>query len=546
MKSEDQTVTIVQTTPQDPKQSSKELIKKDLNGSVNKSDTELEAKKEDLIIYKESPYRFVIVITYCLLCFANGFQWVTFSSSAAKFGIAYNLSTTQVNIFSLLYMILYPFLCIPEGYLVDNYSTRLGLIIAASATLIGAALKCLVNISMEAVYFGQFLAAALQPMILNSPGRMAANWFRVNARTLVTTICCISNTIGILFGFVFHTFIIDEEVEGEVYKEQFFNYVFWEFILNVIFCLPSFFILRNKPLNPPSPSQERKEPSLCVSLKLLFTNKNFYYLLISSCFVIGYYNVFGTILNAYLFLYNITDAQSSYIYALSSGLGIFSSLGISALLDKYKKFKLIIIILSVSGCVLQIMFTFLLELSLKDHINQYAVGMVMYTLVTAVLIPIYTIGMNYVCEITYPVGESLTGGIMMSVSQISGIAGTFACDALILHYPNLKFLTNIVLLIFFLIATIVVFFLDDRLARNEKDTEVLDKLKAIDSPKNATNTQTPVGNEGEGVEGADNPQKLTMNKVDFRADTEVAQALKLNRDDGTNEIEDANGNGNQQ
>ena len=51
--------------------------------------------------------------------------------------------------------------------------------------------------------------------------------------------------------------------------------------------------------------------------------------------------------------------------------------------------------------------------------------------------------MNYACEITYPVGESINGGIMMSVSQISGIGGTFLCDYFISNYPEKKWITNL-------------------------------------------------------------------------------------------------------
>ena len=55
-------------------------------------------------------------------------------------------------------------------------------------------------------------------------------------------------------------------------------------------------------------------------------------------------------------------------------------------------------------------------------------------LTTLVLVtPFYTLGMNYACEITYPVGESINGGIMMTMSQLSGIGGTFLCDHFIQH-----------------------------------------------------------------------------------------------------------------
>ena len=99
---------------------------------------------------------------------------------------------------------------------------------------------------------------------------------------------------------------------------------------------------------------------------------------------------------------------------------MIASLVISWLLDKYKKFKLFQVILCISGTVLQALFTFLLELAKKKDFSAYAIGLVLYTLVNMIVVPFYTLGMNYACEITYPVGESINGGIMMTMSQLSG------------------------------------------------------------------------------------------------------------------------------
>ena len=469
----------------------------------------IETKQEE---YGETPYRWYVMISYFLLTFANGLQWVTFSACADNFSSAYNMPSWKVNMFSLMYMIIYPFVCIPEGWLVDSYSTRLGLIISAACTLSGAAMKLLVNKSMACAFIGQFLAGLFQPAILNSPGKIAANWFREDIRTLICTICCLSDTIGIFVGFLFHVPIIDDDAEGQEFKDDFFKYVFWEFILNAVFCIPTFFIFKNKPDIPPSPSQKVENtpqtPGLVDSLKLLFTNKRFIYLLISTLFIVGYYDVYGTIINSYFAIYNITDSQCSYIYAVSSVIGMISSLVMSWLLDKYKKFKLFMIGMAIVGSVFQALLTLLLELSVNHKsVNAYAVGMVMYSLVNAIVIPFYTIGMNYACEITYPVGESINGGIMMSMSQISGIAGTFLCDHLINHQEKKKYLSNIVLLGFFVIACIFVFLFDEKLDRHEVDAQGRNK---IDDGKKDNNDKDDSDEKKNIDENLDNPDKIEV------------------------------------
>ena len=473
------------------------------NKEKNNEPESLEVKEE--IRYKETSYRWFVMVSYFTLTFANGLQWVTFSSCADSFSTNYDMDSWKVNMFSLIYMIIYPFVCIPEGWLVDSYSTRLGLIISSACTLAASAFKLLINKSVAWAFVGQFFAGLFQPAILNSPGKIAANWFREDVRTVITTICCLSDTIGILVGFVYHLPFLDTDKTGDDYKSDFFNYMLAEFILCAVFCLPMFFVTKNKPEIPPSPSQETiQSPPLLESLKLLFTNKRFIYLLLSTFFVVGYYDVYGTIINSYFALYNISDSECSYIYFTSSVVGLISSLIISKILDKTKKFKLTMIILGISGTIFQAIFTLLLELTVTHKkMNQFAIGMVMYSLVNVIVVPFYTCGMNYACEITYPVGESINGGIMMSASQISGIAGTFLCDWLINTY-SLKYLTNIVLLGFFVFACVFVMLFDEKLDREEIEKagrEAEKKTKKISEGENIKKEEDEVKkSEGENLE----------------------------------------------
>ena len=442
------------------------------------------------VIYGETSYRWFVMISYCLCTFANGFQWVTFSAIASKFGYHYDLESWKVNMFSLIYMILYPFVCLPEGHLVDNYSTRLGIIIASICTVLASGFKLLVNYSIIWCYLGQFMASIFQPALVNSPGKISANWFREDIRTLICTLCCLSDSIGIFIGFLWNLMFIDENEENtDEYKSQVFNYLFSEFILSFLFCVPSFFIVKNKPDIPPSPSQveesrnnsvpniQAQNLSLMASVKLLFKNKRFIYLLISTFFVVGYYNVIGTLINPLFDLYSISGNDSSIIFFISNILGMVSSVIISKIVDKNKKFKLSMIILCVSGTIFEILLTIFLEIFKLENQNEsskreFAIALIINSLVTIVVMPFYTIGMNYACEITYPVGESINGGIMISVSQISGIGGTFLCDYYISNYPEKKWITNLIMSLFFVIGCIFVFLFDDKLDRHEIDSKV--------------------------------------------------------------------------
>ena len=63
---------------------------------------------------------------------------------------------------------------------------------------------------------------------------------------------------------------------------------------------------------------------------------------------------------------------------------------------------------------------------------------------------------------------------MMSMSQVSGISGTFLCDHLINHNKK-KYLTNVILLGFFFVASIFVFLFDEKLDRHEHEKDAKEK-----------------------------------------------------------------------
>ena len=271
-----------------------EVKTKNTTNTINMITTTKENK------YGEIPYRWFFLVSYCLLNFVNQMQWVCFSAILTDFSKNYNKPQWKINMFSLIYMIVYPIVCIPQAWMLDKFSIKISLKLAAATNIIGAGLKLLVNkdSSLASCYIGQVFACIFQPILLNSPGKISANWFREDIRTVICTICCSAIILGALIGFLWNLLFIKEDMEQDEFKDQVFYYFLSEFILCILFCAPTFFINKDKPEIPTSPSQEefdKKSPGLFESLKLLFTNVRFVYLFISYLLVVGYYDIISTI-----------------------------------------------------------------------------------------------------------------------------------------------------------------------------------------------------------------------------------------------------------
>jgi hypothetical protein len=136
----------------------------------------------------------------------------------------------------------------------------------------------------------------------------------------------------------------------------------------------------------------------------------------------GYYTLFVTIGEDYFSLYTEKGDDVSALMGFSNLAGILACIIVSTVLDKVRKYRLIFIILNIAAIVVHILLTTLLELT-SGH--GFLIVYILWCLVSSLTLPIFTCSMDYVCELTYPVGESITGGLIMSLSQISGLLAVY-------------------------------------------------------------------------------------------------------------------------
>jgi hypothetical protein len=54
-----------------------------------------------------------------------------------------------------------------------------------------------------------------------------------------------------------------------------------------------------------------------------------------------------------------------------------------------------------------------------------------------------SISFDFVCELTYPIGESITGGLLMTSSQFSGIFAVYVSGFFMDSFPQQRYLTNV-------------------------------------------------------------------------------------------------------
>jgi len=439
----------------------------------------IEKKENDTQKVEFSCYGIIIAIIFFLLNFVNGMHWITFAACAAKFGKFYHLDNIWVDGLSLIFMILYIFTTYHCSWFIDKKSMRWGLNFASLSLILGSIIKIFINTSIAFAYIGQIFTALLQPAILNSPAKIAATWFNDKWRVLVTSICCLSNTIGVMFGYIVHTFVMEENtINPKMFKNEFRNYLILEALITIIAGLLFIIFMREKPKNPPSNSQinrdSNKDKSSWTEIKELYANKNFRYLFISLSCIVGYVNILATIFNSYMAMYKISDTHASYISGIANFFGIITAIVVAAIIDRSKKYTLVLLICNIISIVFYVITTIVLESSKSK--NLYIIVGILFTLIIGSAIPIYSSGMDLVCELTYGIGESTSDGVIMLGNQIFGIIGIIISALLRTYLKRMKYLTNVFCILLFVISLFCLISLhkaNPELERTQQDKKVI-------------------------------------------------------------------------
>lgn len=186
------------------------------------------------------------------------------------------------------------------------------------------------------------------------------------------------------------------------------------------------FLFKKKPSIPPSPAAMLDRVGFCQSLKIMFTSCNFLILTLSVFCSDGALNSFTAVIEEIFSHYDYPDTHSytSLVSLLLFAIGFVSSLIIAVIADKTKKLKLLLIITNVFSTASIGLFTWFVGLR-----NKLLSG-AMCCLYGCFNIATVPLALEIGSEITYPVGESNSSGVIMTAAQLAAIVLTYTTSAL--------------------------------------------------------------------------------------------------------------------
>lgn len=363
--------------------------------------------------FKVYGYRWVVLLVYFFLNAFMQLQWITFAPITSEAVIFYNVPAIQIDLLSLIFMIVYIFVSIPASYVIDTWGIRIGIGIGAVLLGVFGFIKGFCGSSYTMVVIAQIGIALGQPFVLNAVTKVGVRWFPLHERATQAGIGVLAQFVGIIVAMAATPYLF------KTYGMEIMLMIYGIATLAgaVIFLIFN----RECPATPPCPQGHDKRIAVFAGLKHIFKQRDMIYLLIIFFIALGIFNAVTTWIEQIIRPRGFDITQAGITGALMMFGGILGAVILPVFSDKLRKRKVFMVLTSICimPCLIGLTFAgnymLLLASSLTFGFFLMGCGPISY---------------QYSAEICYPAPEATSQGLLVLVGQISGIIFIFGMDFL--------------------------------------------------------------------------------------------------------------------
>lgn len=337
--------------------------------------------------------------------------WITFapiSGAAAEF---YGVSDQQIGFLAMAFMIVYIPLAIPVAWVIDTYGYRKG--VGMGAVLLGVfgLSRGLFATDYTVVLITTIGIAISQPFFLNSFTTLAAKWFSIDERAMVSGLATVAMFIGIGIGMVATPPLI--LAYGIPTTQMIYG------IITAISAVLFFIFTREAPPTPPCPPELEERALMLDGLKQMLKLRDIWYMMFVFLVGMGIFNGISTWIENIVRPkgFSITEAGELGGFFLLGG--VLGAVVIPTLSDKYRKrkfFMLLGMILAIPGLIGVI------------SVTGYWPMVISVIVLGFFMVGLAPVGYQYAAEITYPAPEGTSNGLLVLAGQVS-VVFVYAMEA---------------------------------------------------------------------------------------------------------------------
>ncbi len=363
--------------------------------------------------FKVYSYRWMILFAYFILNALMQIQWIIFAPITSEAVAFYKVPAVQIDLLSLIFMIVYLFVSFPASYIIDTWGIRIGIGIGAILMGIFGFMKGFYGANYNMIIIAQIGLAVGQPFVLNSVTKVGARWFPLHERATQAGISVLAQFVGIIIAMALTPILL------KTYGMEKMLMIYGVATLAgaIIFIIFN----REQPPTPPCPPGHDERIAVFAGLKHIFKQKDMIYLLIFFFAALGIFNAVTTWIEQIISPRGFNIEQAGIAGALMMIGGVAGASTLPVLSDKMRKRKLFIVI----ACIGSIP-----GLAGMTYATNYGLLLASCAVFGFFLMAGGPVCFQYCAEITYPAPEATSQGLLMLAGQISGILFIFGMDML--------------------------------------------------------------------------------------------------------------------
>jgi MFS family permease len=355
------------------------------------------------VIYR---YRWVVLSVFILVNLTIQMLWITFGAITLPATEFYGVTDLQIGLLAMIFMIVYIPMSLPVSWAIDTWGFYKTVSLGAILMAVFGVLRGLLGSSYMAVLICTIGLAVSQPFIMNSWTKVAARWYPIQERATAVGLAAVGNFVGTGIGLWLTPRLIDE------YNISIPSVLLIYGCLGAVAAILFIVFAREYPPTAPCPPEMEARALMIEGLRSLVKSAPFWVLMFIFFIANCIFNGLSTWIEPIFRPRSYSPEQAGTLGGLLLLGAILGAFILPTLSDMLRKRK-IFLLLGILGAA-----PWLLVLTLAQNYWLLSISALVFGFLLIGLAPI---GYQYAAELTYPVPEGTSNGMLVLAGQVSVI-----------------------------------------------------------------------------------------------------------------------------
>jgi len=361
---------------------------------------------------RASGYRWVVLAAFCLLNLVVEMNWLTFAPITKECMAFYNTPAMTILALSMSFMVLYLFASVPASYVIDTYGVRIGVGVGAVLTAVFGLVRGMYGSNLTMVFASQLALGVGQPFVLNAITKVAATWFPARERATANGFPVLAQFVGIIIAFLLSPLLLRQTVVHGATLYNIPRIVMFYGYASLLGAIPFLMLARKAPTTGTDEVAEVESPRFRQGLGQLLRQRDMILLALMFFIGLGLFNAISTLIELILIPKGLGKIEAGQVGAIMMVGGIIGAGLLPSLSDRLQRRKELLVL-----CLVGLV-PGLAGLTFAVGYGQLLISGFVFGFF---LIGAAPIGFQYGAEVSHPVPEATSQGMILLAGQVGGI-----------------------------------------------------------------------------------------------------------------------------